>query len=73
MKHLASAKIGYSVHFIPLHTMSFYKEHFTQPPGRLAVTERVAEQLLSLPLFPGMADGDIDRVCDAVAGAFSRR
>jgi dTDP-4-amino-4,6-dideoxygalactose transaminase len=45
-----------------------------QPPlrqfavGPLAVTERAAEQLLSLPLFPHMTDDQVDTVCDALAG-----
>jgi len=28
--------------------------------------ERAGRRILSLPLFPGMADGDVDYVCAAV-------
>jgi dTDP-4-amino-4,6-dideoxygalactose transaminase len=33
---------------------------------RLPETERAAARILSLPLFPDMADGDVAYVCEAV-------
>jgi dTDP-4-amino-4,6-dideoxygalactose transaminase len=35
--------------------------------GDLPHTERIAEETLTLPLFPTMSDADVDRVCDACA------
>jgi dTDP-4-amino-4,6-dideoxygalactose transaminase len=35
--------------------------------GDLPHTERIAEETLTLPLFPTMTDADVDRVCDACA------
>jgi dTDP-4-amino-4,6-dideoxygalactose transaminase len=32
----------------------------------LPETERAADRILSLPLYPGMDDGDVDYVCDAI-------
>ena len=29
-------------------------------------TERAGEGIVSLPLFPGMSDADVDYVCEAV-------
>lgn len=71
MKSLAENRIGYSVHFIPLHTMSFYRERCRPPAGALTTTEKVADELLSLPLYPAMTDADADRVCSAVEAAFA--
>lgn len=64
--------IGFSVHFIPLHTMTHYRERWGWKVGDLPVTERLGEELLSLPLFPSMKDGDVDRVCRAVEEAFGK-
>lgn len=36
------------------------------PPGSLPVTERLADRILSLPMFPELRDDEIARVCDAI-------
>lgn len=36
--------------------------------GSFPVTERLARESLSLPMFPGLTDEEVDRVCDALAG-----
>jgi dTDP-4-amino-4,6-dideoxygalactose transaminase len=36
--------------------------------GMCPVAEEYYEQEISLPLFPGLADGDVDRVIDLVRG-----
>lgn len=38
--------------------------------GDMAVTERLARTVLSLPLYPELADGDQSRVCEAVRAFF---
>lgn len=35
--------------------------------GQFPQAERIARETVTLPLFPDMADGDVDRVCDTVA------
>jgi dTDP-4-amino-4,6-dideoxygalactose transaminase len=70
MQKLIQRRIGFSVHFIPLHPMAHYRGRWPTSPGALPVTERIADELLSLPLFPDMADGDVARVIDAVKEAF---
>ena len=39
--------------------------------ARLPVTDRVSGRLLSLPLFPAMTGGQIDRVCEELARALT--
>jgi UDP-4-amino-4-deoxy-L-arabinose-oxoglutarate aminotransferase len=56
--------IGTGVHFLPVHSQQYYAARY--PATRLPVTDRIGARLLSLPLFPGMADGDVDRVVDAL-------
>lgn len=53
-------------YFRPLHRMP---ELGGPAPASLPVTERLASAILCLPLFGGLADDDVDIVCDAVAAA----
>jgi dTDP-4-amino-4,6-dideoxygalactose transaminase len=55
--------IGTSVHYIPTHLFSSYRD---ESNVNLPVTEREWLKLVSLPLFPGMADEDVDDVIDAL-------
>jgi dTDP-4-amino-4,6-dideoxygalactose transaminase len=69
IEHLREANIGTSVHYIPTHLFSAYK-HLT---AHLPVTEKVWESILSLPLYPGMSESDVNDVVDAIAEAFAKR
>ena len=40
--------------------------HFGTGPGDCPVTEAAYEQIVSLPMFPGMSDTDVDDVIEAV-------
>jgi dTDP-4-amino-4,6-dideoxygalactose transaminase len=60
---LAGANIGTSVHYIPTHMFSSFRN---VPHGKLPVTEALWERLISLPLYPLMTDSDIDDVVTAV-------
>ncbi|HEY7485498.1 MAG TPA: DegT/DnrJ/EryC1/StrS family aminotransferase [Streptosporangiaceae bacterium] len=61
---LAAAEISTSVHFIPAHQMTAY-QHLAEP-GSLPVTDRVGEELLSLPLYPSLSTDAQDRVIAAL-------
>jgi perosamine synthetase len=64
---LNSRGIGTSVHFIPVHHFSYFRALLgTEVCRRLPVADRVAEQLLSLPLHPGLTASDLDYVCDQI-------
>ncbi len=69
---LAVAGIGTSVHFIPLHLHPHYQQRYGYKPGDFPVAERIFERSISLPIWPGMTEEQIDRVattlleiCDA--------
>jgi dTDP-4-amino-4,6-dideoxygalactose transaminase len=52
--HLAEAGIGTGVHYpIPLHLQKAY-EHLGYTRGAFPITERVAAEIVSLPMFPQM-------------------
>jgi UDP-4-amino-4,6-dideoxy-N-acetyl-beta-L-altrosamine transaminase len=56
--------IGTQVHYIPVHRQPYYRERYgaLDLPGAEAWYARC----LSLPLYPGMADGDVGRAVEAL-------
>ncbi len=66
MEGLAGRNIGYGLHFPAAHRLAFVRERFGDASGCLPETERAADRILSLPLYPDMADGDVAYVCEAV-------
>ena len=62
MRALADENIGTSIHFLPVHRLSWYREHF--PDVSLPIAERAGDELLSLPLSPAHSDDDVE---DAIA------
>ncbi|MHB1834503.1 MAG: DegT/DnrJ/EryC1/StrS family aminotransferase [Solirubrobacteraceae bacterium] len=45
-----------------IHLMSFYRERFGHRPGEFPVCEDVAARSIALPFFPGLTEGQVDRV-----------
>jgi dTDP-3-amino-3,4,6-trideoxy-alpha-D-glucose transaminase len=65
-EHLAEWGVASAVHYpTPIHLTEAYA-HLGQVAGSLPVCERLAGQVCSLPLFPGMTDGELRRVAAAV-------
>ena len=56
--------IGVNVHYIPVHTHPYYREHF--PGVSMPVAETAYEGLLTMPLHAGMVDADVDDVVAAL-------
>jgi dTDP-4-amino-4,6-dideoxygalactose transaminase len=62
---LTGENIGTSVHFLPVHRLTAYRELFPdQPP--LPVAERAGSEVLSLPLSPAHSEQDIQDAIDAL-------
>jgi dTDP-4-amino-4,6-dideoxygalactose transaminase len=58
--------IGASVHFIPIHYHSCYRDRLGYARGSLPATESFFEQAVSLPIYPSMTDADAMDVVEAV-------
>jgi len=72
-RHLTAAGIGTGIHYpIPIHLQVAYAA-LGWTRGDFPVSEDVAEQILSLPMFPGLPRVHQDRVVDAVADFASIR
>lgn len=65
---LRNAGVGTSVHFIPLHLHPLYARMGYQP-GQFPGAEAAYAGAISLPIWPGMTDEQIDRVMAAVTTA----
>jgi dTDP-4-amino-4,6-dideoxygalactose transaminase len=71
---LAEEKIGTSIHFLPVHRLTYYRERFPDQPA-LPIAERAGSEVLSLPLSPAHTDADIADAIEAlrrVHAGFSR-
>lgn len=64
---LRAEGIGVNVHYIPVHLHPYYRERFGYRGGEYPVAEEAYEQLISLPMFHGMNDRDIEDVIKAVS------
>jgi dTDP-4-amino-4,6-dideoxygalactose transaminase len=56
--------IGIGVHYPPIHLFRLYRE-LGHREGEHPVAEAIGARIATLPLFPAMADTDVDRVCAA--------
>jgi perosamine synthetase len=70
-RRLRQAGIGVNVHYVPIHLHPFYRQRFGTGPGLCPVAEAAYEQILSLPMFPRLTDGEVDEVIAAVVEAAS--
>jgi dTDP-4-amino-4,6-dideoxygalactose transaminase len=70
---LAARGVGTSVHFIPVHQLTYFGQVASIPPGGMNGADTLFDQLLSLPIHPRLSDGQIDAVCAALADVTHRR
>jgi dTDP-4-amino-4,6-dideoxygalactose transaminase len=63
---LARRKIGSSVHFIPIHFHSYYRNKYGYRETDFPVAHASFPRMLSLPIHPLMSDVDVDDVIEAV-------
>lgn len=66
MAELREQGIGTQVHYIPVYKQPYYRTHFSDSCAPCANAEQYYIQCLSLPLYPAMADGDVDKVIESV-------
>ncbi|MCK9997491.1 MAG: DegT/DnrJ/EryC1/StrS family aminotransferase [Candidatus Krumholzibacteria bacterium] len=73
IEDLTANRIGSSVHFIPLHHHPAYRKEGAEFISQLPETEKYYSQAVSLPLFPGMLDSDVEDVIEVVTGSLKLR
>jgi dTDP-4-amino-4,6-dideoxygalactose transaminase len=69
---LTDENIGTSIHFLPVHRLTAYRDRLAahQPP--LPVSERAGDEVLSLPLSPAHSDDDIRGATAALQRVYER-
>lgn len=66
-KQLGAAGIGTGIHYpVPLHQQKAYA-HLRYKTGDFPVTEKVASEIVSLPMFPNLIGEQQKKVADAIA------
>jgi dTDP-4-amino-4,6-dideoxygalactose transaminase len=66
---LADAGVATNIHYpIPVHLQPAYAD-LGYRLGDFPVSEQLADETLSLPMFPGITEAQVDTVCAAVADA----
>jgi perosamine synthetase len=63
---LRAENIGVNLHYIPVHLHPYYRDRFGYRGGEYPIAEAAYEQLISLPVFHGMTERDIQDVITAV-------
>jgi dTDP-4-amino-4,6-dideoxygalactose transaminase len=75
VEELQNRGIGVSVHYIPLHLMSYYRDRYGLKPEDYPASLACYRSCLSLPLYPSLTDDEVELVISAVVelGEVNRR
>jgi len=73
IEELGAEGIGTSVHFIPLHLMSYYQEKYGYQPEDFPIALESFSRLVSLPIYSRMKDSEVERVMEAVLKLMDRK
>ena len=68
---LRGENIGVNVHYIPVHLHPYYRQQFGYSGGEFPIAEDAYARLISLPMFHGMSDQDVEDVVAAVRKVLS--
>lgn len=69
MARMKAAGVGTQVHYIPVDRQPYWRRRYGDPP--LPGAGAFFDSALSLPLFPAMADTDVDRAAAALRAALA--
>jgi len=69
-EYLAQKGIMTRVYFDPVHLSQFYRKTFGYRGGELPVTEKVSEEILSLPIYPTLSKEEIDYIAEMIHSFF---
>ena len=64
--------IGIGISYEAIHLTSYFRAKGFRE-GQFPVSERIARETVSLPLFPEMRDADVERVCAAMSRVLRRK
>jgi dTDP-4-amino-4,6-dideoxygalactose transaminase len=68
---MTKRNIGTSVHYKPLHRMTYYRERYGLKPEMFPNAEWVFKRCVSLPMFSAMSDEQINYVIQSIKGVLA--
>jgi perosamine synthetase len=71
MNALSAEGIMAKVYFPPVHKSHFYKDVLKYSPD-LPVTERLADRVLTLPMYPSLIHADMDGMAQSIGAFFEK-
>jgi len=70
MKYLSEKGIMTKIYFPPVHLTNFYRNKLGYKGGELPITEKIASQVLSLPMYPTLTEEEIDYIAESINNFF---
>jgi len=70
--YLTEKGIMTKIYFDPVHLTSFYRRRFGYKGGELPNTERIADEVLTLPMYPSLTTEEMDYIIECVKEFFEK-
>jgi len=67
---LLKKKIFSKIYFTPIHLTSFYMDKFKTKKGMLPITEKISDEVLTLPMYPNMTNEEKEYLVDSISEFF---
>lgn len=71
ISRMATAGVGCSVHYVPLHLQPYWRDRYALTPAMFPHSQAAYEKMVSLPIYSCMSDQEVTRVIDAVSSILS--
>lgn len=65
-RQLKSRGIGTNVHYLPVYLHPYYQASFGDQSGTCPVAESAYEQILSIPMYPGLVEAEVRKVVEEI-------
>ena len=72
IEELTRRGVGTSVHWMPLHMHPYYGKTYGYAPEDLPMAWALYPEIITLPLYANMTEGDVDYVCESIKDIVSR-
>ena len=72
INELRENNVGVGVHFMPVHQHLYYNETFNLSDAEYPVASAAFPRLMSLPIYPGMTDENVDKVIDVLIDTLNK-